>query len=948
MIMVVASCCTLLSSAAVLRAGDKPLPTRSDFTIGTLDNGLTYAIKEHQTPPGWVAIRLLEKSGSLNEDEDQRGLAHFFEHLAFNGSDHFPAGTLVPTFEKLGVQFGQNLNASTGFDRTLFMVNLPKNDAETIRTGLLWTSDVAFHIGLSPEEIEKERGVILEEYRTGLGASERIQKKMWAAMMPGALLPQRWPIGLEKVIKGANRERLERYYNTWYRPNKMTIMVVGDVKTDEILPVIRELFNQPSRDKGQNAQDHTAGVTPYEDQMAIVVTDPEFVGCDLDLTHLDSEIPPVTTVDTFRQRQILNMASYIFSRRMDNLIAGGGMPFRTAQAAVSPVFGAFSFSSAGVSCDPDQWSDSLSIIAQETKRIYQYGAVESELDRAKKAVMSQMKAFAAREDTLPSQSIAGMVINQFNSGDTPTSAAQQVKILEKIQPGITIDDINKVYKHYFNPEKMAVTLTLPEKEGVSVPTEDALLTNGQEALSKPVDPYTEEDASDSLMTTLPIPGRIADKHTDEGLDITTVRFADNVLAHYKFNDFTKKTVTVTIAIEGGEIEETAETRGLTNAAVAAWNQSATSKLSSSQIQDLMSDKNITVRVGGRGGADRDSVTITVSGLPEDLEAGMQLAYLLLTDPIVEDSAFQNWVDANLEEIKGRQFNQIAQLRHQLNLARTDDPRYKLLTKENVDAITKDRVADWMKHLIADSPIEVSVVGDMTYDEVIPLLARYLGSLPARPAVGSVADQLRNITVKEGPQNLTGYFTSKEDKAFGFIAFRGANKTDVKNDRLLNVAASILSTRMTKEIREERSIVYSIGVANVSSDVYPDLGMFYAASMCASGNADELVQVAQEMYDTFAKEGPTDDEVKTALAQITANLDRALKMPAYWSRELSHFAMRHGTMEALRDPVEFYNKEVTADAIHDTFAHYYTPKRIITVKVLPKSEDNNAEEAGDKG
>jgi len=340
---------------SIIRADDQPagldesepLPVHPEFTVGRLENGLRFLIKEHETPREWVAIRLLVETGSLNEEEDQRGLAHFFEHLAFNGSEHFPPGTLIPTFEELGVEFGRNLNASTGFDRTLYLVNLPKNDSETLRTGLLWASDVAFHIGLTPDEIEKEKGVIEEEWRTGLGPQERIMKAMWEGLMPEARLPERWPIGTIEVIRAADRERLKRYYDTWYRPEKMTLMIVGDVETDQVRELVRELFDEPARGDGKKKPDRSANVRPYEEQKSVVVTDPEFVGCDVDLVYMDEAIPPATTIGTMRRQQAHALASWILNRRLDKMIAEREMPFRSAEVAIAPVFGEFTYSTAG-------------------------------------------------------------------------------------------------------------------------------------------------------------------------------------------------------------------------------------------------------------------------------------------------------------------------------------------------------------------------------------------------------------------------------------------------------------------------------------------------------------------------------------------------------------------------------------------------------------------------
>ncbi len=934
----------LAQHATTLPAVDgAPLPTHDGFTVGTLDNGLTYMIKEHTTPPGWVAVRLLVTSGSLNEDEDQRGLAHFFEHLAFNGSEHFPPGSLIPTFEDMGVEFGRNLNASTGFDRTLYLVNLPKNDDATLETGLTWASDVAFRISLTPNEIDKERGVITEEWRTGRGAGERIREKMWGSMMPGAKLPARWPIGIIDVINAADSERLQRYYDRWYRPNKMTLMIVGDVNAEAILPTIEKLFNVPTRDGGTNAPDRSAEITPYADQKSIVVTDPEFVGCDVDLVYLSEGLPGVTTVETFREQQVNTIASFIFTRRLDNMIQEGGMPFRQASADISPVFRQFTYSSVSASGEPNDWAPSLEIISQEVNRIHQFGAVDSELERAKNAILAGVRQFAAREDTFPSQALAGYAIGVVNNGDTLMSAAQTADVLEDIFPTITLADINASLQKYFDPSRIAFTLTLPENDDVHAPTDEAFLAVATAALAIPVQPYTEEAAVAALMTDAPKAGATVSETTDDELQITTTMFANNVVMHYMHNDLYENTVSVTINIEGGEIEETEETRGLTAAAVAAWNQSATSTLTSPQINDLMSDKNTNVSVSG---GSRDSVQLTISGLPDDLEFGLQLAHLLLTDPIVEPSAHANWSNGLLEQINARRFDPSAQLRASLASARTDDIRYAMITEANVKANTIERTTAWMQHLIASNPIEVTVVGDVEFTDMKSLIAQYVGSLSNKETVGSVAQPLRNLKVHQGPQHIKTTFVSKEPLSMGFICFRGADSADVKEKRLLEVAASILSTRLNREIREERGIVYSIGAVSVPSDVFPDVGLFYAASQCAPENAQQLVDVGMDEFAKFAQDGPSGDEVQTALAQITSNLSQAVQDPGYWVNGLSHIGIRSNSMDELRDHLQFFEEEVTSQDIHDAFKKYFVEDRMITVQVLPISEEEAA--AADDG
>ena len=915
-----------------------PLPRHPDLATGTLPNGLKYVIKDHKVPPGRVGLFLQIMSGSLNEMDEQRGLAHFLEHMAFNGSENFPPGELIPFFERIGLQFGVHQNAFTSFDRTVYMLDLPKNDLKTVEDGLLCLSDMGGRLLLLENEIDEERGVILEEHRTGLGAEMRIQEKLWPKVMPGARLPHRFPIGKPEVIQNAPREQFVNYYETWYRPENMTLFVIGDLATADALPLIEAKFDFEAKRPPQAPL--PAGVQAYTTKMAAVVTDPEKTGCEVELLYLAPPQGSVTTVGDLRRDQIHTMASFAMNRRLERLVDEGKVPFRSGGAQVIPsILNAFSMGAANAECEPADWQVSLEALATEVKRAYQHGFNDQEIEDARATILAQADAFARQEGSIPASFLLQFLAQAASQGDTLSSARQRYEILQDLLPTITTDEVEAAFNAMFNPERMAFIVTTEEGADVPVPTEDAVLQAALNALQKDVTPFEVEERPENLLAALPEPGAIVESETAEDLGVTTGWLANGARFHYKFNDLQKEDVTVRIRLIGGVIEETAANRGITDAALAGYNQTATSTLTSTQITDLMTGKNVTVGAG----AGQDTVMITVSGTPDDLEAGMQLAHLMLTDPIVETSAFDNWRKGMLESIEGRTYDAVPQLIEGLGEARTDDPRFALVSRENVETLDRESVEAWLRRIATTAPVEVTVVGDMAFEEVEPLLTRYVGSVARRPRQpSSDFAALREIEVKVGPVEIDKNFESMENQAMVFVAFRGADGDDVADKRLLNVASEILSTRMIKRIREEEQLVYSIGAQNSPADVYEGTGLFGAGSMTDEHKAAQLVEVAGGMLAEFAAQGPSTDEVNVAVNQILSQLRTDVEGPNYWLAALDLMTHRGRSLDEIRNVKEFY-EGVNPEQVQAAAQKYFTPDRRITVRVLPVREEAAHEE-----
>jgi zinc protease len=430
---------------------------------------------------------------------------------------------------------------------------------------------------------------------------------------------------------------------------------------------------------------------------------------------------------------------------------------------------------------------------------------------------------------------------------------------------------------------------------------------------------------------------------------------NNVRVHFKKIDTRKDQVSISIALIGGEMLETAENRGITAAAQLAWSKPATTTLSSSDIRSLMTGKKVSVRGGGgfgggRGGGGRrgggggggggsDAITLSISGSPAELEPGFQLAYLLLTEPKIEQTAFDTYKTNAMEMLSESQNNPMMLGTRTAGSIIYPESETKLqpVKAEQIEKITLDGAQKWLKTLIATSPIEVSIVGDIEKDQVMPLVQKYLGSLATREKVSpSLFAAQRHVVRPAGPRSFSKAVDTPTDQAFVMSGFYGADESNRPDARALAMAARILSTRMVKEVREEAQLVYSIGAASRAATTYPGFGVFAASAPTDPHKVDALLAKLTEMYSTFAAKGPTEEEVEVAKKQMAKTFEEQQTEPAYWSGRLDQMTFRHGDMDQfLAEPAEY--QKLTAKQIQETFAKYYSKETSITVAVKPQGE-----------
>ncbi len=925
--------CICFSSA--LRAdSDTQLPKDPNNIYGQFDNGMKYIVRKNASPPGKVALDLHVRSGSLNETDQQNGLAHFMEHMAFNGSEHYAPGKLIPLLTHLGMTFGADTNAHTNLWETVFKLTMPDAKPETIDTALTIFSDYASGLGLSQPEIDSERGVILEEKRAGKSAAERLQKKMTKELFPGTHLAIHDVIGDEDLIKHFPRSEFLDYWNTWYRPENMTLIVAGDIDPQTVIDAAKKKLGD-IKGRGPTRQPVKAGLTPSQETKVLVLTDPEQVGADVELMTMKQGRPPVTTYEQYRREVVENISEWIVNRRFDEVVRKGGAPFRNANVDTSDFLNEgleVGISSEG---EPEDWNKMLDAQIVETSRAIDHGFSKHELELAKSELLSGSQRAVDTESSRESAQIVAGISAAIGRNRPILSAQQRLDLMKRTLDSVSVDELHDVFVDNFKNKDWSYVVMLPaNKSGFTVPSKDDVLAAGNAAWMKKPDAQEEKEKSGSILASEPDAGKVVSEETDKDLDITTVTFANGVVMHYKFNDYKKDSVNISMLMPGGTIEETPENRGVSQVASIILARPATSRFTSSQIRDLMTGKTVTMG----GGIGLDSLTVGVSGNNKDLAAGMQLAYAVLTDGTLEPSALDEWKKNSLKGLQMMKTSPQGQL--QIIVAQTiagGDPRFGPLSEKQINRQERSPAEAWFKRIVGNAAMEVTVVGDIKKEDAVNLVAKYYGSLPKRNDQFNALDSLRKLSRGNGPFEKTVTFESQTPKAITYAGFISCESLDPER-RPLSLAARILTSRMIDRIREKEQLVYSIGCGNQPGAAIPGMGTMLAGAPTDPQNADKLGSEIIEILKDFADKGPTDEELADAKKQTANDMESLMKEPTFWMAQIGEMAYRGRSLEDLKELPQIF-QTFTTQQIQDAFRKYCKDDSMIKLEAIPKSPES---------
>jgi zinc protease len=841
--------------------------------------------------------------------------------------------------------FGRDQNAFTSFDQTTYQLTLPKADPEMIGKGMTYFADVLSKLSLLPKEIDEERQIIQEERRRSLSGQQRTMYYVLERLAPGSIFGQRIVIGTEETIDSVQQADFQDYYGRWYVPSNATLMVVADADPKAVVAQIEKDFGSAPKVPRPTPQD--VGIKAYTESFAIVASDPEVKTEQVRITRLEPARAPTTTEPQLRDDLVAMLGVRAFNRRLEDKVAAGNTSYLSGGASLGNESGVIYTAEISGQAKPGKWQQALEELALEMQRARLYGYSEREFEDAKKEILANVARAVETEPTMPAGNVIGQWNQAVSDGEPISSAAQRLEVVQRLLPSVTLEEVGARFAKEYDPSAIAVIAILPA--GDNVPTEAALLEIAAKAVAvKPEKEVVAQRAS-QLMEKLPQGGEVVEIAEHPSAGVWSGWLSNNVRFHYRFMDTRKNNVAVRISLIGGELHETAENRGITQAGLVAWAQQATSHLSSSDIRSLMTGKNIRVgagasaddggrRGGGGGGGNTDSISLTVAGDPDELEFGLQLAYLLLTEPKLEPAAFSQFVARLRPMLEQMETNPtmvgmraVSGAPYPADVARTQP-----LTIEQLDRLTAPAAQAQLDQLIRTSPIEVTVIGDLPKEEALKQVAKYLGALPSRDRVSTeTLAELRKLERPVGPRTISRTIPTDTPQSFVFSGFYGPDATKVDDTRLLRIASMVLSTRMVKEVREDEQLVYSIGSGFRPGTTYAGFGTISAAAPTSPDKSVRLLEKLQSMYEAMAKEGIADDELAVAKKQIANTLETQMREPGLWMSKLGQMTFEGTNLDdVMADPAAY--EAITKEQVREAFARYYSPQSSMAIVIMPEA------------
>ena len=671
----------------------------------------------------------------------------------------------------------------------------------------------------------------------------------------------------------------------------------------------------------------------FKVQQAVAATDPEFPRCSVQMYNILPARPPTTTTALARIDLVEQIGEWILSRRLDERVKTGTASYHNAFAGAMSFFGEATLVMGMAGGEPEKWEGILEEMIVEISRARQYGFMEHEFELSRKELITDAERAVKTEPTRNARGIVMGMSSSINAEEPIMSAVQELELLKRLLPTIELDEVSAAFERNFKPGTFAYVLQMPEKEEVQVPSNEEILAAARAAWTRRIEPPEQKQAATDLLAAEPTPGKIAETTVDDELEITHFWLDNGARVHHRFMDYKKNQIFMTISFGGARLEETAANAGVTEVAALAINQAATKRLSSTEVRDLMTGKDANVRAEyGK----QDALALIVTGSPEDFEHALRLAHALMTEGKIEDSAFKNWVETSLQGYerysKSAQFVAIKNL---LAAYSGDDPRVTMKDPARIKAQTAARAQAWLERLFREAPIEVAVVGDINKDRIMPMIEKYIGSLPKRPRSVERFDRLRTLNRKAERIELAIEVDTITQQAMVLYSLIGSDAKNIHDARALDLAGKILDSRLIKRVREELGLVYSIGVQVDAAEVYHDSGMFVTGAPCAPDKAAVLADEIETIFQALADTGPTEEEHANAVKQIQNNLDTRMKEPTFWWSKLECLDLHKLDLNNLKGLKESYG-QYTAEQVRDVFRKYFVPERQIRILAVPSA------------
>ena len=854
------------------------LPTDPAVTIGVLPNGLRYYIRENPEPKARAELRLVVNAGSVLEDDDQLGLAHFVEHMAFNGTENFEKQELIDYMERVGMRFGPDVNAYTSFDETVYMLMVPTDSAELVSTAFQILEDWAHGQLFDHEEIDKERGVVVEEWRLGQGASARMRDKQWPILFKGSRYAERNVIGNEEILQNFDYEVLKRFYRDWYRPDLMAVVAVGDFDKSEIEQLIQSHFAH--LELPDIVRERPVFPVPGHDEtLFAIATDPEATFNAVNV-YWKQALREEGTTAAYRQSIVESLYNRMLNTRLFELTQQADPPFLGAFSGQGRFIGSTEVYMLGAGVPENGIERGLETILTESERVDRFGFTQSELDREKRELLrSIQQAYDEREKT-ESSSYASEYVRAFLYDEPIPGIAYEFETHRELVPGITLEEVNRLASEWIVENNRVILVSAPEKEGVEVPTEEQLLAVFAAAGAAEVAAYEDAVTDAPLVAVVPEPVAIVSESHVEEVGLTVWELANGVRVLLKPTDFKDDEVLIRAWSPGGSSLASDENYVAAATATTVVAQGGLSEFSLVDLQKVLAGK--AVRVSPFIASISEGLSGSAS--PSDIETMFQLVYLYFTAPRRDENAYlsfrsrMNAFLANRSADPVSAFRDTAMVTLTQNHHRARPPSQELYEEMDLDvsyAFYQDRFAD-------ASDFVFVIVGTFDPAEIKPLVQTYLGGLPSIGREETWRDE--GIHPPTGVVEKTVY-KGIEPKSQTQIVFTGPFEWTRENRYAISSLASVLRIRLREVLREDMGGTYGVGVSGVGSRDPRERYTFTVRFGTAPERLKELTAAVFQQVDSIKTYGPTQDDIAKVKETQRREYETDLRENNHWLSSL---------------------------------------------------------------
>ncbi len=901
------------------------IPVDKSIRIGTLDNGMKYYIKKNLKPEKKVELRLVINAGSILEDEDQLGLAHFMEHMNFNGTTNFPDNKLVDFLQSIGIKFGQHLNAYTSFDETVYMLPVPLDKPENLDSGFKVIEDWAFNATLSDKQIDKERGVVLEELRLGLGPDKRMMDRYLPKIMYKSHYAKRLPIGDKKLIETFTYDKIRRFHKDWYRPNLMAIIVVGDIDVDDIEKRIKENFSKyknPENERERKVFD----VPVHEQTLVAIESEPDATFARVQLLYKSTKPAEVVrTEQQYNQQLITQVYSRMLDNRIKELVNSDNPPFSYGGVYYSGTWARNQKALQGFAMTkPGEQLKALEVLINEIERAKRFGFSKTELKRAKLDIISNLERTKNNKNKTQSRVYVSEYKRNFLTNEPIPGIDWEYAQFKKFAPEITLEKVNELAQKLVTQKNRVVVITGPEKKDVKQPSEAEVLALFDEAKLSKLTAYKDKAEISELVKETGKKGTITKTETDEKLGTTTLTLSNGVKVTYKITNFKDDEILFRAVSPGGTSVLVDSTYLNTHFAFGALDDAGFNSYTKSDIQKYLSGKQVYVS---------PYISSLQEGLQgrsskKDFKTLMEMIYAYFTGLNYNQASFDAYKKKQSAVLGNITSNPQFYFSNEMNkFINQNNPRHTNIVpmKEDWARTNYKKAYDVYQAKFADADdFHFFFVGSIDEAKLKEYAAEYIASLPKTED----AEQFKDNGYRPVDGSHTKVFQKgKDPKSMVVISFYGETKYDEKEDLALQAFAAVATIKIIEQLREDESGIYGGGArGGLSENPY---GKFYFNIQfpCGPENAEKLTQSALSELKKLLENGiELKDLDKYKKGEIN-DLNTLLKTNQFWIRNFANKQIEGGDKYEILKLKDMINA-LTLEEVQAVGKKYLTGDKII--------------------